>query len=75
MSTSNPPDITALWKPSDLRRFFQNEFTEKTFTNWRCAGIGPPYVKVGTRVFYRPESVREWAKERERTTSPVVGAA
>lgn len=36
-------------------------FSEKTHRNWRCDGIGPPYVRVGGRaVRYRESELRAW---------------
>lgn len=37
---------------------------------WRSRGIGPPYVKVGSRVFYRQSAIDEWLREQERVPTP-----
>lgn len=34
--------------------------TEKTLANWRCAGKGPAYFKVGGLVRYKLEDVEAW---------------
>ena len=36
----------------------------KTLQAWRCRGGGPPFVRVGRLVRYRPETVREWIESR-----------
>jgi predicted DNA-binding transcriptional regulator AlpA len=35
-------------------------FAGKTFDNWRSAGRGPPYYKVGGRVLYDDAEVDAW---------------
>jgi excisionase family DNA binding protein len=46
-----------------------------TLANWRSAGKGPPFVKVGRHVRYRPEDVDQWVERqvvepREDVTPP-----
>ena len=36
-----------------------------TLRRWDARRIGPPFIKVGSRVLYRRERVREWLRERE----------
>lgn len=38
--------------------------TKETLDAWRYRRQGPPYVKVGRLVFYRPEEVRAWLARR-----------
>ena len=40
--------------------------SEGTLARWGSLGIGPIFVRVGFRVFYRRGSVREWLVELER---------
>lgn len=35
-----------------------------TLANWRSQGIGPPFVKVGGRVFYPEHLLDEWVQSR-----------
>ena len=35
-----------------------------TLANWRSQGIGPPYVKIGGRVFYPEHLFDEWLESR-----------
>ena len=42
----------------------------RTLEAWRWRRIGPPYVKLGKRVGYRPEDIREWlARQTVNTDS------
>jgi hypothetical protein len=41
----------------------------------RALRIGPPYVKLGRRVFYRPETISEWILAQERSQPRAEGAA
>jgi hypothetical protein len=38
----------------------------RTLARWRAARIGPPYVEIGRRIFYRRAGVAEWLLKRER---------
>ena len=37
-----------------------------TLRRWAARRIGPPSIKLGSRVLYRRESVREWLRSREK---------
>jgi hypothetical protein len=48
---------------------------ESTLAQWRCAGIGPAYFKIGRRAFYADNDLKAWitAQRREpaaRTAAP-----
>ena len=38
-----------------------------TLYQWRHKGEGPPGMKVGRHIRYRPEAVREWLADLETT--------
>jgi hypothetical protein len=40
-----------------------------TLANWRIAGTGPPFVKVGRRVLYDRETLPAWAKSKHNTST------
>lgn len=41
----------------------------------RCRGGGPPFIRVGRLVRYKPQDVQEWIEsQRMRSTSDVVKA-
>lgn len=37
---------------------------ENTLNVWRCKGLGPAYIKVGSAVRYRRRDVETWLKSR-----------
>ncbi len=41
--------------------------------NWRWRGEGPPFVKIGRMVRYRPEDLSSWAEERLRRSTSDPG--
>ncbi len=36
-----------------------------TLARWETCRIGPPSIRVGRKVLYRRETVREWLREQE----------
>jgi len=38
----------------------------RTLKRWRDLGEGPPFVRIGRKVFYRREAVRIWLLRREQ---------
>ncbi len=36
-----------------------------TLQKWRCAGVGPVYLKLGAKIIYTREAIRDF--ERNRT--------
>ncbi len=32
----------------------------RTVIRWRVSGVGPPYVRLGKRVFYKRQDVAAW---------------
>lgn len=41
--------------------------TPRTLRNWRRLGKGPPYVRVGKRIFYPLAGNAAWLKANEQT--------
>jgi predicted DNA-binding transcriptional regulator AlpA len=39
-------------------------FSAGTLENWRCAGEGPPYVKIGRAVRYSVAGLERWIAEQ-----------
>jgi hypothetical protein len=39
---------------------------EKTMPQWRCRGVGPIYIKIGRKVFYRRSALYAWIAAQER---------
>ncbi len=44
----------------------------KTLSNWRYTGFGPPYLKVGSKIYYDLRVVDEWLKSRQRASTSDV---
>lgn len=38
---------------------------ERTLARWWTERIGPPRTKLGARVYYRKQAIREWAERNE----------
>ena len=36
----------------------------KTLQAWRCRGVGPPFIRVGRLVRYRPQDIEAWIESR-----------
>lgn len=36
--------------------------SDQTLANWRHAGKGPPFIRVGSRVLYPIEGIQSWEK-------------
>lgn len=53
-----------LLTPQQLIQRYQNCITQKTLRNWRVMQKGPPFVKIGVRVFYRIADVESWEAKR-----------
>ena len=41
-----------------------------TLASWRTTGRGPPFYKVGRRVFYHPHDLRGWLIEQRQIPQP-----
>jgi hypothetical protein len=39
---------------------------ESTLAQWRCAGIGPAYFKIGRRAYYAAEDLAQWIEAQRR---------
>jgi hypothetical protein len=36
-----------------------------TLTRWRCQGLGPGFISIGRKPFYRREEIARWLRENE----------
>lgn len=44
---------------------------DNTLRHWRCAGTGPPFIRIGQAVRYRLRDLEQWLDERTvRTGAP-----
>lgn len=44
----------------DVPEYVNEAFGVQTMTNWRYRGVGPKYVKIGRKVFYRRTDLDDW---------------
>lgn len=52
--------------PVQLVERWENLVNTKTLANWRHAGDGPAYIKIGGKIGYPLESVEEYERRRIR---------
>lgn len=55
--------------PAELCHRWKGQITEKTLANWRCAGDGPSYTKIGGRVMYHIDDVKKYEQRRRQARS------
>ncbi len=60
-----------LMSPAELAAYLGGDITEVTLSHWRHRKTGPPFVKTGHFVRYRPEDVREWLAAGGRDSGQV----
>jgi excisionase family DNA binding protein len=56
-------EIKKLWTVGELSSYL--EIPVATLYKWRQQVAGPPAVRLGKHIRYRPEAVTEWLKSRE----------
>ena len=52
--------------PTELVKRWRNTISLGTLANWRSAGHGPRYIKVGGRILYRTDDIERWEAEQAR---------
>lgn len=60
------PNDTSLFTPEQVSERWQGKIKPSTLAQWRSGGTGPPYIKIGNKVFYREEALIRWEKKQER---------
>ena len=71
MATATLDELTDTLAP--LETAAKVGVTSATLANWRWAGRGPRYVKVGGRVRYRLVDLARYLDERTRTSTSDAG--
>ena len=51
-----------LWKTKDVAAYV--DVPEGTVRRWRDTRSGPPFIRVGRQVRYRPEAIEAWLESR-----------
>ena len=72
-----PPDVdtgllTGWLNRTDLAR--ELTLSVDTLQRWETRRVGPPCVRVGRKVLYRMEAVRDWLREQEARKAGVSRA-
>jgi len=49
--------------------------SERTAQRERAQRIGPPFIKLGRKIFYRPAAIEKWLIEQEQTQPRAKGKA
>ena len=49
--------------------------SERTLERHRWSGTGPRFVKMGRRIFYRPEDIEDYTAERTFSSTAEADAA
>lgn len=61
LATDLDEDVHALYITEEgNERLSGGGITKGTWRNWRSAGKGPPFYRVGGRVLYKRSEVVEW---------------
>jgi predicted DNA-binding transcriptional regulator AlpA len=47
--------------------------SERTLERSRVTGLGPPFIKAGRRVLYRPSDIDAWIERRLRSSTSDLG--
>lgn len=58
-----PAAIAELLTPNEVAD--QLNITRRTLDRWHLRRIGPPRIAIGRKVYYRPQSVRDWLAANE----------
>jgi hypothetical protein len=64
--------LTGWLNRTDLAR--ELTLSVDTLQRWETRRMGPPCVRVGRKVLYRMEAVRDWLREQEARKAGVVRA-
>ena len=62
------PDLELL-TTHEASAALRNAVSASTLNRWRCEGRGPVFVKLGGRVYYRPQDLLAWLDERSRQST------
>lgn len=72
-TTATPSQGRRLLTPAQAAEHLA--LSTSTLANWRCAGAGPPSVKVGGRVRYRLAELDAWVDAEQGDHHDTGGAA
>lgn len=55
--------------PADVVARYDGNISARTLANWRSAGVGPAFVKIGGTVMYRIDHLEAWEKANTVTST------
>ncbi len=64
--------MTDFLTPQDLCERYKKKITLRTLANWRSDGSGPAFTKVGGRVLYAMDAIRQWERKRTREIKSLI---
>ena len=67
---ANSLTLPPLFSPQVLSEYV--EIPTTTLAQWRWAGTGPAYVKVGRMVRYRRDDVESWLDSQRHETAEAI---
>ncbi|HEF4739711.1 helix-turn-helix domain-containing protein [Burkholderia multivorans] len=50
--------------PQQVSERYGNRISVRTLANWRWAGTGPRFCRVGGRILYNVDDLAEWEQRR-----------
>ena len=62
MPTTNKDTLTTLLNEHDVARI--TGLSVQTVRRWRLLRQGPPFIKLGAAVRYKPEAISVWLESR-----------
>ncbi len=56
--------------PAEVSEHFDGKVSTRTLSNWRCmGGNGPPYIRLGNKIFYPEDLLIEWEAKQIFTST------
>jgi hypothetical protein len=60
--------------PQQVSERYSNNITERTLANWRSAGNGPEFTKIGGKILYPLDRLEAWEQRNTvKSTSQYRG--
>lgn len=50
--------------PEEVAERYEGKISVRTLANWRSAGTGPPFAKIGGRILYKSRLLLDWEEQR-----------
>jgi hypothetical protein len=71
------PEVAGKLKPKILRpeaasAYLDDAVTVGTLAKWRSSGIGPRFLRIGSKVFYEESALNSWLESRRVQTGTMA---